>query len=376
VSARSQVVLSGRELRLTYWVTGGAHAVPITSCRAEVGDVAAVRVVNNARQPFLYVVLRPDHPADCSSGHEQIALLPIAADGAAQSAVAAISGVCCRAVVARVTATPHPTAAPTSPPPPTATPSPPPTAAPVIPPVAWVENDGLFSFVRVRNPDTRPLAIAGGDVTDCRAVGRGCGHFAGQTVPPEGRVTLATIMSDGSRNAPSFSFRFDARIGTQSYIGSGRSTRRPEDRRDRMSAEELREAEALAVSAAGARLKPAPPERVPAKLVKRGTSSLAKGQAGVATVRVRIGADGIPIDASIVSITNRALVTAALETAVSSIYTPATIDGRPEDADYLATFRFDAAAAPVPAPATPPPLPSPPPAPRPTRTANPYPESM
>lgn len=375
VGARSSVVLSGRELRLTYAVNGGTRTVPITSCRADVADVAAVRVVTSEQQPFLYVVLRPDHPADCSSGRQPIALLPIAADPAAQSAVAAISRVCCRPIVAR--ATPSPTPRPTVAPTPTPTATPAPTPAPAVPPAAWVENNGLFAFVRVRNRDARPLTIAGGEVIDCRNIGYGCGRFPGRTVASGALATLATIMSDGGRNAPAFSFRFDARIGAQSYVGSGLSTRRPDDRRDRMTADELRAAEAVAVAAAGGHLTPPPPKRVPARLVKRGTSTLGAGQAGIATVRVRIGTDGVPIDASIVSISNRALVAAALETAVSSTYTPATLDGRPEDADYLATFHFDALPVPVPskaAGASPRPAPSQPG--RPTASPNPYPESM
>jgi hypothetical protein len=90
------------------------------------------------------------------------------------------------------------------------------------------------------------------------------------------------------------------------------------------------------------------PAVVDARLVRRGSSSLAGGQAGVAVVRVALGADGLPHDASIVSISNRRLVAAALETAVSSTYSPATRQGRAVAGTYVATFQFAAAHAAAP----------------------------
>lgn len=76
-------------------------------------------------------------------------------------------------------------------------------------------------------------------------------------------------------------------------------------------------------------------------LLRRGSSHLAIGQTGTAVVRVRIGADGTPQDAHVVSTTNRRLVPGAIETALSSLYTPAMRNGRPFTCDYLATFHFD-----------------------------------
>ena len=84
------------------------------------------------------------------------------------------------------------------------------------------------------------------------------------------------------------------------------------------------------------------PAVVDARLVRRGSSSLAGGQGGVAVVRVALGADGLPQDASIVSISNRRLVAAALETAVSSTYAPAMRQGRAVAGTYVATFQFAA----------------------------------
>jgi uncharacterized protein (DUF1501 family) len=79
----------------------------------------------------------------------------------------------------------------------------------------------------------------------------------------------------------------------------------------------------------------------PARLTQRGSSRLAIGHTGQARVRVRVSAKGMPLNASIVSISNPALAAAALETAVSSAYAPAVRKGRPVDEDYIATFQFD-----------------------------------
>jgi outer membrane biosynthesis protein TonB len=65
------------------------------------------------------------------------------------------------------------------------------------------------------------------------------------------------------------------------------------------------------------------------------------GQKGTALVRVSVGANGMPQNATIVKISNPQLVAAALETAVSSSYSPAMRNGRPVSGTYLATFGFD-----------------------------------
>jgi hypothetical protein len=80
---------------------------------------------------------------------------------------------------------------------------------------------------------------------------------------------------------------------------------------------------------------------VPARLVKRGSSRLAIGQTGTALVRLTIAANGTPQEATIVTITNKQLSAAAIETAVSSTYVPAQQNGRAVAAKYVATFSFD-----------------------------------
>jgi len=132
---------------------------------------------------------------------------------------------------------------------------------------------------------------------------------------------------------------------------------------------------------------PAPVPDVPPRLLTRGTSSLAIGHGGVARVRVTIAADGSPEEASIVSVTDRRLAAAALEIAASSTYAPATKNGKPLSAPYVATFSIsgeDPATSsipvwrrsPLPAPMpteTPSPSPTPTPTPAPTPTATPTP---
>jgi hypothetical protein len=78
-------------------------------------------------------------------------------------------------------------------------------------------------------------------------------------------------------------------------------------------------------------------------LIKRGSSRLAIGQTGTALIRVRVGENGMPQEATIVSLTNRRLAAAAIETAVSSTYAPAIVKGKPITANYIATFSFDGA---------------------------------
>ena len=151
-------------------------------------------------------------------------------------------------------------------------------------------------------------------------------------------------MSSNTRNGPAFSYRYEMQIGPRRYTASGVSDKRPTAAQPAMSAEEIRSAEAIALAGLGARLPkptPRPPAHVAAHLLQRGSTRLGIGQRGTALVRVRVGTDGMPLNASIVSITNRALVAAALETAVSSTYAPAMRDGRPQDEDYVATFEFE-----------------------------------
>ena len=130
-------------------------------------------------------------------------------------------------------------------------------------------------------------------------------------------------------------------------------------------------------ASASPRATPAPVFDVPPHLLTRGSSNLAIGHSGVARVRVTVAADGTPEQATIVSVTDRAIAAAALETAASSTYAPATKNGKPLSAPYVATFSFtgeDPATSSIPVwRRSPLPTPSPSPTPEPTPTPKPSP---
>jgi hypothetical protein len=360
VNSDSRVVLSAHDLVMTYAARVGQADVPIASCHANLTDVATVRTMNTAATPYLYVAFKPSHPAHCQSGPQPIALVPIANDSAASDAVAAINRACCGAagppakvaVVARYVPSPTPTPAPVqrSTAVPAGSPAPASSAAAHMLVTDWVESDGLFTFIRVRNRGPQSVTISSGQVDDCRAVAVGCGPFARSvTVAPGAADIVATVMSADPVNDSSFSYRYVARSAAATGTGSGTSRKQLNGWKPALSVQEMRSAQAAAIAsfrvsspsteASGSQVPL--PANVPARLTQRGSSRLAIGHTGEARVRVRISAKGVPLNASIVSVSNQALVAAALETAVSSTYAPAIRDGRPVDEDYVATFQFD-----------------------------------
>src|SRR5665213_4407136 len=128
VNAQSRVVLSSRDLVLTYTASVESRDVPITSCRVGINDIASARSVENAGHPFLFIVLKPRRAAICNSGRQPIALVPIIDDPAAKTAIAAITRACCGTAVAAARPKPSAPAASASPRP--------------VPPADWVENEG------------------------------------------------------------------------------------------------------------------------------------------------------------------------------------------------------------------------------------------
>jgi hypothetical protein len=397
VATESRVVLSPRDVAITYSANVGSRSVPITSCRAELSDIGNVHSVDNGGKLFMFIVLKPQHSASCNSGSQAIAVLPIGRDASATSAIATIMRACCRVAAgpAVVAQAPRPT--------PTPTPTPAATSAPQsISPVDWVENAGLFAFVRLLNKDSRPVVISAGQVLDCRDVASGCGAFIDRpvTVAPGHVVTLATVTSNNPANAPAFSYRYEVQTEHGRVTGSGLSAKRATDPATVMSAQDVRAAEALAIGQmrtqqSASTSAPAPPANMPPRLVERGSTRLGVGQKGVALVRVGVGRDGSAQYATIISISNRALTAAALETAVSTKFSPAMKNGIPTDGNYVATFQFDgedpalssipvwrrapssspaAAASPnLSAVAVPTPLPSPKPSPTPSASPSPRP---
>lgn len=331
VPGSSHVVLSGRDVSLSYSVKTHDRDVSLTSCRAHLGDVSDVRSVKNASGTFLFLYLKAGRVANCgAAGNQQVAIVPVADDAAARSALTALQHACCS--VAAVPASPR--AATTGAP-----------AKGFVPPADWVETDGIFAFLRVRNRSALPLTVSDGEILNCRDIAGGCGRFAAPTITvlPGTVSTVATVVSNSSQGG-SFSFRYEARSDAGEFSASGRSTKRTADTSGLMVPDEMRSAEALAVAQMTAP-RPngthAPPSYTGPRLTHRGSSRLAVGKRGTAMVRVHVDAKGRPENASIVSIDNRELVAAALETAVSSTYAPAMRDGRATDADYIATFRFD-----------------------------------
>jgi hypothetical protein len=327
VDEQSTVDLSGRVLSVSYSAQIDGQSVPMSSCHADVGDVAYARSVNNSGGSFLFVVMKPHRSATCTTGSQPVELAQVLPDAAAGAALASILRSCCSApLVAQVRSTPRP------------------QTPPLVAPQDWIENEGLFAFVRVHNRDVRPLTIDGAAIVGCRNVVYGCRHFIDRPaiVAPSGVATIATVMAANSKGA-SFSYRYDAQVDSEHYTGTGVSTKFAPGAAA-MTTDEIREAEAVAVTAVTGHLAPiatATPSYTLPQLIRRGSSSLAIGKHGRAIVRINVDATGVPQNAAIVSISNRALIAAALQTAVSSGFTPAKLNGRPVTADYVATFQFD-----------------------------------
>lgn len=334
VNAQTRVVLSQRDVEVTYSADLNSRSVPIMSCRANLNDIGDVHSANNEGKLFLFVVLKAQRSASCNTGNQSIALVPVSNDAAVNSAVTTIMRSCCQApaVAARPSTAPRAVV----------------TATPLsIGTADWVESQGLFSFVRVLNRSNQHMTIGAGRILDCRDVAYGCGAFIDRPVAlaPGGVMTVATVMSSNPGKGATFSYRYEVQNGAAHFTESGVSGKPVSDPRTVMSAQDIRSAEAAAIT--GMRGRPAansappPPAFEPPKLLQRGSSRFGVGQRGVAVVRVGVGRNGMPQYATIVSITNNALVAAALETAVSTTFTPAKRNGRPADGNYVATFQFD-----------------------------------
>jgi hypothetical protein len=333
---QSQVTLSPTDVTMSYSVDLHQRQALLASCHVPTGSIERATEVQNAGGTFVILYLKPPATADCNSGRQPIAMVPVADDSSVLKAVAAINRACCTAVVAVR-------------PVPTATPSP----ASALPHLGdWVENSGLFSFVRVYNTFSKPITVTAGSVDDCRNVEYGCGPLKsrGVTLQPGSSATIATIVSSARGNGAAFSYHYNAESDQLRFSGIGSSRDAPESSRRHMSANEIREAEALAIgdfrsqngskpNATAARTPP--PAFVAAAISHRGSSRLGIGQTGVARVRVNLDSNGSPQGASIESTSNGKLVAAALETAVSSTYTPELRYGRAVPSTYLATFQFD-----------------------------------
>lgn len=378
--AQSTVALTPTEIAFSYTARapsatspGGSRQIVIASCRATLSDVARASAMRAAGRVFFLLELKPQRLADCDSGKKAIAALPGANFAQVSQIASAVNRACCSPRAAaparppRVAAviTPRPSPAPrtTTPTPTPPEASPRPSAAPRPKPapkrngsmsvIDWTESEGLFVFVRVHNTGGHAIALGDGAVQNCTNVDVGCGAFARTPVlAAHTTVTVATIASTNQRRMPAFTYSYTAMSGGREVTREGSSKKRRPAKLPRMNAQESRAAEALAIGGLrGAAASPAPgapaatspqpvPASVPARLVTRGASRLAVGERGVAVVRVLVDASGAPQEASIVSITNRKLTAAAIETAISSTYSAAMKFGRPVTSDYIATFSF------------------------------------
>lgn len=210
----------------------------------------------------------------------------------------------------------------------------------------WTENQGLFAFVRVYNAGSQAVTIAGSQLSACGSVDVRCESVPQRLVlQPRMITTIATVASADQRNIQPFSYRYTAAAGAQTISRRGSSAKTRPDRIRPIPQRESGAALEVGVNGLGAPGNPPVETRaaadLPPRLLKRGSSRLAIGHKGVALVRVLIAANGTPRAASVISISNRLLSAAAIETAASSTYAPATKAGRPVSADYVATFSFD-----------------------------------
>jgi hypothetical protein len=367
---RSNVVLSAHDVLMTYAVRVNQSDVPVTSCRGLVSDIANARMVSGNSGSFLYVVFKPGRAANCNSGRQPVTLVPIVSDAAANRAIDAIN----RAL------------APASPAP-QRKPQVVSATAPSVVVDDWVESLGLFDFVRVRNDGTQPVAVSDVHVENCRAVIAGCGPLPREiTIPTGATSTIAAVMSRNASSAAAFTYRYQTRGGTTTSSGSGTWRKRVGSPVPPMSDDEIRSAESVAIAGladhpAVAITRANVPRDRSARLTGRGSSRLAIGLRGSAMVRVKVSAGGIPLEAQIVRISNRALAPAAIETAVTSTYSPAVQSGRQTESEYVVEFQFSgddpsfAGVAVWKRPPSPTPLPTigPTPVPRPTGSPKPAP---
>lgn len=398
VAAQSTVSIAANTIHMTYTIPLQKRQVVIEACDANLHDVQDATTIRSVGTTYLVIRFKPDRSASCVNGKQSSVALPTVNRRYVSTIATAINASCCTVATGTPTPRPHPAvtgvatpaaiarAAPSTPsarparatpsarpaapeprhstPPPkpapsTATATPGPTPAPTALPSAaaaspspspattalqhWVENNGLFWFVRIRN-SSRVRLTPVGDVFDCRNVDVGCGPFTPTELEPGSAATVATIASVNHDAAASFKYRFTAGDTAHVISGVGSSAATPPRSVARMSAAELRAAQADAMSrlrAPGETQATRVAQSSPARLVKRGSSRLAIGQSGTALIRLMIAANGTPEEATIVSITNKALTAAAIETAVSSTYAPAMQNGRAVAGKYVATFSFD-----------------------------------
>src|SRR5579875_1826883 len=139
----------------------------VYGCTIELADVARALAAHTGTSSLL-IQLKPDRKADCQLLGPTQSVVLRADNGALIDRIAgAINGSCCMAATAHpLTAAKHP-AGPSKrivsmPPVATTRAATRPADAPMMSVDDWVETDGVFAFVRIRNASNRPVLITDG----------------------------------------------------------------------------------------------------------------------------------------------------------------------------------------------------------------------
>ena len=176
-------------------------------------------------------------------------IAPISNNADAKRAVDAINRACCGGAPVAVAAPAHKippksvAALPTGPP----HPQPSPPALPIVD--DWVESQGLFNFIRIRNDGAQPILIGPATIENCRGVVAGCGALRGQVaIAPGATATLLAVMSGNTASPAAFAYEYVARSGAMTRRGSGSWRKRPTSSVSPMSEQEIGTAESVAVA--------------------------------------------------------------------------------------------------------------------------------
>jgi hypothetical protein len=353
-TSTASVTLSSTSIATSNRVAFAGHPDVVYSCSAKLADVARAIAVSTGN-PSLLIQLRAGHAANCQLlGSSQGIVLP-ADDGATIASVAqAINDECCGAALRTP---PQVAAAQKSLVPAPATPHAAVKAHPLVPggPVMsvedWVEHDGLFSFVRVRNNGTHPIEVTREEVADCSGIEFGCAVQDRRFVIDRKAVATIATVAASNTSYSAFTYHYTAVMAPYSYSGSGAWAKRAPAGAPRISAAQVRTAEASLLNtlpAAQAAGPPRPQQPQPlaqtgstAHLLHIGAPEAPVSASGTIQLRVLVDPNGSPVDASIVSISNDALADAAMEAAVTSTYAPAIRNGKRVRSQFILTLVFD-----------------------------------
>jgi TonB family protein len=360
--AAASLELTSTEITTSNRIALAGRPDVVYSCHIKLADVSRAIAVHTGSQSLL-IQLKPDRAAACQVIGNAQSVVMRADDGALIDKIAAaINNACCTvaAVPERTIVRERPTPAPErettvaarasekpteKPAPEKTTPQPAASSAFAFMRVDdWIETDGAFAFLRIRNLGNRPIAITGGEVRDCTNADVGCGRIARRTtILPYGVITYATVASADPQKAPSFDYSYSAQMVDYTFDGNGNSSKEAPSGAARMSAEQVRSAEAQALAALRGPNGPSASvvaQDQPPRVVKPGVAEPVNGKSGQVQVRVTLAPDGSPQDAAIVSSTNDELDDAGVEFAVSSTYAPAIHAGKPVAADLVVTVSF------------------------------------